>query len=952
MRKIILVASNAPPGPVVPPPPPPIFAPSLVAQAVGTAIVNFTGTPPSPPPTPSTFTLQFGTSTSGPFSSITQTSPNFSETGLLPSTQYFGRLNYTTTETPPRTSAWSAFANATTGATPPIQTGIQWYPGDYMGLGLTNDLPTLLGQIDQVASTAQSTGADVTGIYLIQQWNWMEFAEGVYTQGSGLSAQGIAAIQQILAKCASYGFQLILGITSKVFSTSTITTDTATPPYFQTTKDSTGALPLYLVSTNISSTGYLAAMAKNYDSVVTQRRIAWANAYGKAFDGQPFFYGIRDCDETSSGLYNGDQNYNLQVGQMCGVNPTGGAVSPTWGTGYRAAFPTSYISYTTNFMNGTPGVTTTQFQTLFTNSIPQAIGQGGPDSSANLSQPNDMQVFNGYLGGIDYRLRIPFTQELQSIRGDQSVSMLSVTNFYSVNGSLALGGQCFPSHRLWGVFFGSLPVAGTGGATITWNLQNVCQFLATSKPPINTVKPTSYAPIFNYYIGPSGSDSNPGTQASPWALTAINTKQSTYAGKSVGVLPGTYNCLSLVGGSYTGDFSTPAFFIAGGTATSQTVIQSTVALGAILDGGANATNNPNGQPLIGNVGTGCQYITLDGFEIKNCFNRAVSFGVTTEAFGTQPTQLASGLLVQNNYVHTITNTLPAANTTAITVYSSNGAIVQNNYVTDIQDTTVRGDAIEIWTSINSIVQYNTVIAQGVGMYAGIVNKNQWNWNNTIRFNYIDLTLAGTGANQGGIVMDSNGAGSTVDIANNNIVIADYPVGSYLIVTGAFPASVNQQRWFNNTFIGIPNESNVGFYRLGAPGTMTFFNNIFVRGTVGYRGDVDISASAAALMDYNCYPASPKLGLTADGTQNSPVVYNSTSALGAALPSACVGKEAHSIMTNTPGFVMTGTLAAQYQLASGSAAQGKGSTTGTTAGVATDMGAWGNGALRIGCNFTP
>src|ERR1700738_270524 len=73
---------------------------------------------------------------------------------------------------------------------------------------------------------------------------------------------------------------------------------------------------------------------------------------------------------------------------------------------------------------------------------------------------------------------------------------------------------------------------------------------------------------FDYYISPTGSDSNPGTSPSPWALTAINTKRALYAGKRVGVLPGTYNCLSLVGGSYNGSFDTPAFSIAGGSTAS------------------------------------------------------------------------------------------------------------------------------------------------------------------------------------------------------------------------------------------------------------------------------------------------------------------------------------------------------------------------------------------------
>src|SRR5580700_10727712 len=51
---------------------------------------------------------------------------------------------------------------------------------------------------------------------------------------------------------------------------------------------------------------------------------------------------------------------------------------------------------------------------------------------------------------------------------------------------------------------------------------------------------------FDYYISPSGSDSNAGTQGSPWSITAINTKQATYAGKRVGLMDGTYTVYSLL----------------------------------------------------------------------------------------------------------------------------------------------------------------------------------------------------------------------------------------------------------------------------------------------------------------------------------------------------------------------------------------------------------------------
>ena len=505
----------------------------------------------------------------------------------------------------------------------------------------------------------------------------------------------------------------------------------------------------------------------------------------------------------------------------------------------------------------------------------------------------------------------------------------------------------------------------SGGGLGDWATQ-VRPVITNPANKLNPNAPKNYspAPTFDYYISPNGSDGNPGTLASQWALTAINSKQSIYAGKRVGIIgdQGTYACLSILGGgSYTGDFSTPAFFIAGGTSSAQTYIASCNSLGvytarlAVLDGQANASNNPNGQPLLGNVGSGCQYITIDGLEIKNGYNRLVSLGYQTAAFGGYTGPLSFGIIIQNCYVHTITNAIAAANSTAITIYSSNGAIAQNNKITDMSDSEGRADAIEFWTSQNSIAQYNTVIATGPGMYAGICNKNASNYNNTIRFNYIDLTLAGTGVNQGGIVMDSDGSGSTTDTANNNIVISDLPVGPYLIATGAFPASVNKQLWYNNTFIGIPGNSTVNFYRNGAAGTMTYYNNIIKTSSVGYRGDLNINTSAAALMDCNMYPSSPQLGLSADGTQNPPTIYTSLAAWAAALPSGCVGKDAHSL-TTVPSFTNSGTLAQLYELVAGSAGSATsanpGRVGGVTSGAAVDMGAWGGASppTQIGSNF--
>lgn len=103
---------------------------------------------------------------------------------------------------------------------------------------------------------------------------------------------------------------------------------------------------------------------------------------------------------------------------------------------------------------------------------------------------------------------------------------------------------------------------------------------------------------FDFYISPTGSDTNLGTLASPWALTALNTKWSTYGGKKVGIIAGTYDLLTLAGGSYntgSNDYELAAFEIQGGTSGSPTYIASCDANGnysprsAILDGGLSLT---------------------------------------------------------------------------------------------------------------------------------------------------------------------------------------------------------------------------------------------------------------------------------------------------------------------------------------------------------------------------
>jgi hypothetical protein len=495
------------------------------------------------------------------------------------------------------------------------------------------------------------------------------------------------------------------------------------------------------------------------------------------------------------------------------------------------------------------------------------------------------------------------------------------------------------------------PVGGRRTRATSWSRR---QFLGQSSAligatlilPFGVRFARAQSTTFDFYISPTGSDSNPGTANLPWALTALNTRQSTYAGRRVGVLPGTYDCLALVGGKYAPDFAIPAFNIAGGTAASPTIVQSTVPQGAILDGGANASNNSAGQPIIGTyaptVGSG--YLVIDGFEVTNSYNRAISVGTDVNA-GAR----AKGVVVQNCYVHKLTNEIQGANPTGITVYGCDGAVVQNNFVSDFLDTSSRACGIEYWTSINCVTQFNTVVSTNSQFTIGIAHKNVAQDNDTVRFNFIDMSATGANGVRA-VCIDSDGDGTTTTTVNNNIMISDLSASPALIDTGNFPSSLDNQVWFNNTFVGIPNNSVGAFVRFGAPGTISFYNNVISRGTTGGRGDLNTNVSALKLLDYNCYPAHPVVGLTADGQSGYPIqMLTSLQSMLAGLASSIAGRDAHSLGAD-PMFVGTGSGPAAYQLKATSPCRNRGSTTGTPSGEATDMGAWGNGATQVGCDF--
>lgn len=94
------------------------FAPiSLAANVISQTEIDLVATYPGPP-TKSTFTFQWAKSPGGPWTTLAvQSGATIAHTSLTQNTTYCYRVNVQSTETPSRTSAWSAIQSATTQST-------------------------------------------------------------------------------------------------------------------------------------------------------------------------------------------------------------------------------------------------------------------------------------------------------------------------------------------------------------------------------------------------------------------------------------------------------------------------------------------------------------------------------------------------------------------------------------------------------------------------------------------------------------------------------------------------------------------------------------------------------------------------------------------------------------------------------------------------------------------
>jgi len=480
---------------------------------------------------------------------------------------------------------------------------------------------------------------------------------------------------------------------------------------------------------------------------------------------------------------------------------------------------------------------------------------------------------------------------------------------------------------------------------------------------------------FDYYISPSGSDSNPGTLAAPWAITSASNLSFTsqnvannaaMAGKRVGFLPGTYDVSAMMPSTIGGALFPPA-----GSASANTYWASSDSNGnyslrtATLNAkGSNGlygghAGGPGNEPaIIGHLPeSGPQgYIVIDGLVFTGFSYRAIRIGGVS--YG-GPELITNPVVIQNCELtgggHNSGDGLD--NAAAIWIDGTRACTIHNCYIHDNAPWTA-GDqghtnAIIAWQCSGSIIQYNTVVNSG-----NVYGKVEGNQGNIIQYNYIDASMY---TSEAGGIGDWTGAPSsnltmTTIFRNNIILMASGVAIGWPTLSNSYGFST-PLLVYNNTIVSQGSGPVVAWVTDSDAGTVQFYNNIYTGGSGGSFnnwGNFMVNPSAPGIWDYNLVPTS---GVTWTLYSNSNfgssiASYSSASAFASGLASngGISNAEAHSI-SGTPTFTNSGTLAQLYQLAAGSPGKGAGSTSGTPSGQPTDMGAWGNGATQIGANLS-
>ena len=419
---------------------------------------------------------------------------------------------------------------------------------------------------------------------------------------------------------------------------------------------------------------------------------------------------------------------------------------------------------------------------------------------------------------------------------------------------------------------------------------------------------------FDYYISPTGSDSNPGTLQSPWAISALSTK-SQVAGKHIGLLDGIYV-------SINSNYESAGIRVQSGFAGSPTIVEAVNPRQAIITG-RSGSSYPGQQGLIGVIGG--SYVTFRNLTVTDgVFKGFAIFGsnnIRIESCHVYDFRIAKNPGYAAQY--------PGDNVEGIRIEGSTDVTVNNCKIHDCYNANTNnhnGSGTKHYSSNRTIIEYTEIY----GCCAGIYDKNGNN-NTTVRYCYIHDLGTDTGELLCGFDMPTSSGTHTL---HNNVLVGngalatanDYSIGHNLIQ-------------YNNTTVLTGPATTVWDNRTDGQ-SVGYYNNIIQRNgnSAGY-GDVYMNSAVANIFNYNCYDAAAIAIRVGSSTYSTLASWRSAS-----------GKDAQSFQAN-PSFTGTGTGAERYKLSASSPCRGAGRVGGVSSGAVTDIGAWQSNVVQIGCDFS-
>lgn len=521
-----------------------------------------------------------------------------------------------------------------------------------------------------------------------------------------------------------------------------------------------------------------------------------------------------------------------------------------------------------------------------------------------------------------------------------------------------------PTASFDGLFYGryphgdapqpSQPIAGAAADTTSANA-------ALTGPPS----------AFDFFITPNGDDNNNGlTPGTGWSLSALNSKQATYAGKNIGIvgdvagvqtpitqtsIGGVTKTLYATAQAQPGNFSGCIFNINGGTSIASTYVASCDSSGvykarwAVIDfslpgsGGATVPTVASaflGQNFnLGSVPNG-GFLTIDGLVMKY-FTQAML--VCSNVAGTLLNFVCKNCEISNGG-----NVPSNQNPAAIYLSGCMAPVITNNKIHDLQ--TITGGATAPWgmcalaTFPGSSSAAPAMVVTHNTFYncISILTKNGHQTFADCSYNYLDHGAFGSANNgtdlaQGALTGHSPGPGQTSFIHHNIFLGA---LNLHAQTSTANIAGTVQA--FNNTIYGSPSYTaafNAVEADVAVSGAALQFENNLVYAVNGYDHGAAFGtcmwitaniAVAPATFDKNVYGSNSNgISISRNGFVSSPL----------ATWQAATSCDPNSVLVSTTPFSGTPTA----QVPSSFAVNASAVIGGVTCGAL-------DGSGPVGCNF--